>query len=317
MKKNNILIAVLLGLVLLFVTTNYFKKNSSASFKANLVALDSSQVDKIYIHSPLKQHTEPIIISREANRWKVAQGNSKADANQRAVKNVLRQLQQLKVERLVAKTKDKWKAYELTDSLAQKVEVYEKGSGKRTKLYFGKTNFQQPENAQYGPGAMNGFTYFRMNDNAETYVVKSERSTAFNKAFNAWRNPEFIKLDKEVITQLEFENADSGNFTVVKKDSVWTLGETPVDAAKLKQYLNVLRQQNSTQFADDFTPKDEADYTLTVHGDSAANLHIKAYKETENKFFLNSSQHPNVFVSSDSTGLFKRLFVAKEYFLKN
>ena len=37
MKKNNILILVLVGLVLLFVTTNYFKKHSSAIFKAEVI----------------------------------------------------------------------------------------------------------------------------------------------------------------------------------------------------------------------------------------------------------------------------------------
>ncbi len=92
MKKNNILIAVLIGLVLLFVTTNYFKKNSSANFKAEVIQLDSSQVNKIIIRPSLATKEEPIIISKGNDSWQVAQGTIKTKANQSTVKNALGQL---------------------------------------------------------------------------------------------------------------------------------------------------------------------------------------------------------------------------------
>ncbi|MDO5974573.1 DUF4340 domain-containing protein [Flavivirga jejuensis] len=317
MKKNNILIAVLIGLILLFVTTNYFKKNSSANFKAEVIQLDSSQVDKITIHPALTIKEDPIIISRETNGWQVAQGHIKTMANQSTVRTALGQLEHIKTEQLVAKTKDKWGTYELTDSLAQCVEIKEKGKEKTTKLYFGKTTYKQSLNSGYGgQPSMDASTYFRLKGNPKTYATKSGLSSTFKRKFNTWRNSEFIKVDKDLITQLKFETGNE-EFSITKKDSVWTMGTVSTDSTKVAQYLNTLRSQNSSQFTDGFTPKDKADYKLTIKSNSMEDLIVKVYRDsTGNKFIMNASQHPNVFVESDSTGLFKRLFMSQDHFSK-
>ncbi len=120
-----------------------------------------------------------------------------------------------------------------------------------------------------------------------------------------------------MITQLEFETSDNIGFSLTKKESVWTMGNISPDSTRVAQYLNTVHHQNSSQFADGFTPKNEADYKLTIQGTSIENLMVKAYKDsTKNKFFLNSSQHPNVFVESDSTGLFRQFFVSQDHFSK-
>ena len=319
MKKNNILIVALIGLVLLFVTTNYFKKNSRANFKAEVIQLDSSHVNKIIVRPSLVAKEEPIIISKDNNSWQVTQGTIKTKANQSTVKNVLGQLEQIKIEQLVAKTKNKWKAYELTDSLAQCVEIKEKGKEQTTKLYFGKTTYKPSQTSGYGGRpSVNASTYFRVNKNPNTFALKSGLSNTFKRKFNSWRNTEFIKVDKDLITQLEFEASDNNTFSLTKKESDWTMSELSPDSTKVAQYLNTIRHQNSSQFADEFTPKKNADYKLTIKGNSIEDLIVKAYRDsTENKFFLNSSQHPNVFVESDSTGLFKRLFVNQDHFQNN
>ena len=136
MKKNNILILVLVGLVLLFVTTNYFKKHSSAIFKSEVIQFDSSTLNKIIICPPSSSEEELIIISKDDDNWQVAQGTIKTLANQSTVNSVLGQLEQIKTEQLVSKTKEKWETYELTDTLALCVEIYQQGKEKPTKLYF-------------------------------------------------------------------------------------------------------------------------------------------------------------------------------------
>ncbi len=315
MKRNNILILVLIGLILLFVASNYFKKNSSTNFKAEVIQLDSSQVDKISIYPPSAMSDDPIIISRKNNQWEVAQGNITSMANQTMVKSALGQLKNIKTERLVAKTKDKWSRYELTDSLARWVEIQEKGRESKTKLYFGKTTYGQPITPNSGRRPTVGSTYFRMNDMPETYAIKSGLSNAFNRKFNAWRNAEFIKLDKDSITQLKFESVDKTDFFLTKTDSIWTMGILPTDSTKVVQYLNRVRNQSSSKFVDGFIPKKDVDHRLTIRGKSMKELIVKAYRDTtRNKFILNSSQHPNVFVESDSVDLFGRLFVNQDYF---
>ncbi|WP_273275742.1 DUF4340 domain-containing protein [Maribacter polysiphoniae] len=315
MKKNNLLLAVLLILVLLYFSSRYFKSNGSTTFNPEIIQLDSSKVEKVTIYPPGETEQEPILISRSEKDWEVTQANIKSKANLTRVRSALGQLQDIKAQRLVAKTKDKWQSYGLTDSLARKLEIQEKGSGGTTTIYFGKTSYEQTAASQYGRASLTGSTYFRINDKPETYALNNQIADAFNHKFNAWRNPKFIKLDKDRITELRFESTDQEDFILRKNDSLWTIPGSQTDSTKVARYLNILRSQNSSLFADTFVPKEEALRTLTVRGASMDELIVRAYADTlGNKYILNSSQHPDVFIESDSAGMFKRLFVDKKYF---
>lgn len=317
MKKNKILIAVLVVLVLLYVSTNYLKKNSSTTFNPEVIQLDTSAIVKLTIYPPAEKAEDPIYISRSKNGWEVSQGNIKSKANQTLIKSALGQLQDIKAQRLVAKTADKWATYELTDSLARKLEIQEKDGGKINTVYFGKTSYEQGASSQYGGASMKGYTYFRTNDKPETYTLINQISSAFDRKFNTWRNSEFIKLNKEDITEVKFERDGQEDFTLQKKDATWTIMGIRPDSIKVARYLNILRNQSSSLFVDGFTPKEGAFRTMTISGKSMDNIIVKAYVDSvENKFLLHSSQHPETFVESDSTGLYKRLFVDKEYFKK-
>lgn len=318
MKKNKILIAILVGLVLLFVATNYFKKTSKVNFKAEVVRLDASQISKITIRPPSTANEEAIVLSKDNQTWQVEQGQVKTQANQSSVKNALDQLEAIKTQQLVAKTRDKWASYGLVDSLAQCIEIQEQGKQEPTKIYLGKTVYKEPGSTTYGRrAAVNGVTYFRVNNDPQTYALKSGITSIFKRKFNAWRNTEFLKLDKNLITQLKFEANGNETFSLSKSGTEWKMEGLAPDSTKVARYLNTLRYQSSSQFVDGFTPKGKADFQLTVQGDSIEDLTVKAYRDsTKQRFILNTSQHPNVFVESDSTGLFKRLFVSQEHFLK-
>lgn len=315
MKKNTFLIAVLVILVLLYLSTNYFKKNSSTSFDPEIVKLDSSRIGKITIYPPAKEKQEPLILDRSSGQWEAAQGEIVSKADPSKLRSALGQLLGMEAQRLVAKTKDKWATYELGDSLARKVVIQEKGSGATTVLYFGKTSYGQAATTAYGRGAPSGATYFRVNDNPETYALDLGLANTFSSPFNSWRNPQFLKVDKDQVMELEFENLDRPGFVLKKVDSLWSISGSEPDAPKVSQYLNSLGSQRSSQFVDGFNPTDKSLHTLTIKGPSMEEVVLRAYAQPEeNKFVLNSSQHPEVYVESDSLGLFKHLFVDREYF---
>ena len=318
MKRNYLLLAILSGLIVLFIATNYFKKNRSSIFKPEVVHIDSSLVQKIVIHPPFNLNEGPIVISRKVDRWEVSQDSIFSKAKESMVKNVLGQLLQVEAERLVSKSRDKWRSYGLTDSLALRIEIQKKGNEVVSKLYFGKSSYEQPNVQGTGRGVPNGSIYFRVGNKPETFAMSNQLSNAFNRKFNAWRNSQFIKVDKDLVTQLNFKRLEEGDFFVAKTDSVWKMGMVPADSTKVARYLNNLQSQSSSQFVDTFSPKSKADYTLTVRGKSMKELIVNAYRDSlENKYVLSSSQHPDVFIESDSAAMFKRLFVNKDYFLND
>ena len=65
-------------------------------------------------------------------------------------------------------------------------------------------------------------------------------------------------------------------FLFLKEESDWFMGEISPDSTKVTQYLNTLRYQSSSRFIDGFKPKGNADYTLTIQGDSTKDDNYKS-----------------------------------------
>lgn len=313
--NNKVLIAFLAGLVIIFLATNYFRKhNSKTSLKTDSIAIDTSQVSKISIQKVAKG-SEEIIFSKNSQDWQVSQGTISSSLKSGNINTVLGQLNQLKIERLVAKTKDKWTTYQLKDSTATKVTV-EDNQGEVTTIYLGKTKYNNPTN-QYQQYRPSGSTYIRLNNDPKVYSVKGLLSTTFNRDFNSWRNSDFLKVDKNSVTKIQFDYPEERSFTLHKKDTVWNVEEVIADSTKVAQYLNALSYKSNSKFADDFIPKSKADHTLRIEGNNMTETIIEAYTDTvSNTFYLKSTMNPQVFFESDSTGIFKQLFISKDHFIE-
>ncbi len=313
--NNKVLVGVLAGLAIIFLATNYFRKhNRKTSLKTNSIAIDSSQVSKISIQKVGAANDE-IIFSKNSQDWQVSKGTITSAVKSGNMNTILGQLHQLKIERLVAKTTDKWVTYQLKDSTAIKVTV-ENHQGTLTTLYLGKIKYDQPTN-QYQQYRPSGSTYIRVNDDPKVYSVKGMLSNTFNRDFDSWRNSDFLKVNKNEITKIQFDYPEEKRLLLHKKDSVWTIGETIADSSKVAQYLSTISYKNNSKFADTYTPKKTADYKIRIEGNNMNETIIEAYKDTmSNKFYLKSTMNPQVFFESDSTGIFKQLFVDQDHFIE-
>ncbi|WP_281987011.1 DUF4340 domain-containing protein [Aquimarina aggregata] len=313
--NNKVLITVLVSLVIIFLATNYFRKhNSKTSLKTDSIAIDTSQVSKISIQKVAKGSDE-IIFSKNSQDWQVSQGTTSSTVKSGNINTILGQLKRFKIERLVAKTKDKWIAYQLKDSTATKV-IVEDNQGGVTTIYLGKTKYNRPTN-QYQQYKPSGSTYIRVNNDPKVYSVKGLLSNTFNRDFNSWRNSDFLKVDKNLVTKIQFDYLEEKSFALHKKDTVWNIEEVIADSTKVAQYLNTLSYKSNSKFADNFIPKSKADHTLRIEGNNMTEIIIEVYTDTiSNKFYLKSTMNPQVFFESDSTGIFKQLFISKDHFIE-
>lgn len=318
--NNKKLLLILVVLVGIFLMTNYIKNNhSTTTVNTDLVHIDTNTVSKIIIR-PTNGNQEEVTLLKQNNEWEVKSEEITSKVKGDAIKQVLLKLAGIKIKRLVAKTADKWMKYQVTDSLATHLQVEETGKGKTLDIYLGKIKHHQPNRGynQFGRGSkFAGSTYIRFANDPSVYEADGFLTMTFNQGFNSWRKDDFIKTNKADITQIQFEDKHGDNFTLMKNDSIWNIEDESIDSIKIDLFLNLLANKQNTNFSDNYASNSTPDYRLTVRGKNMNELQINCFEDTlTNHYYMESSLNPNVFFKSDSSGLFKQLFVQKDYFIK-
>jgi hypothetical protein len=314
MKKlnNKTLIIILVVLVGIFAVVRIFRTPAQRSnLKKELVSVDTASVTQIKV-TPKSEGSE-LIFTREGKNWTLKKGEKTYNLEQSSVKGMLGQLVKLAPQKMVSRKKEKWNDYQVGDS-STRVQLIA-GSETVADLKIGRIGFNQNpaqmQQQQYGGGGFGGgFTYVRVADEDEVYTVDGFLESSFNRGLNDWRNKTLIRMESDAITKISFNYPDSG-FVAEKRDKKWWIGSMATDSTKIKAYLNQLGFKNASIFADDFVPNRQADLNLVVQGATSTLATLQAWKR-ENDWVFASSQQPNVYFSSEGSGLFQTLFAKQK-----
>ena len=317
--SNKALLVIFISLLIIFGISQIIKlQKGDNSFRAELFSIDTAHVSSILLY-PVSENREEIRFVKNGNAWYVEKKNIHADAPADKVNNLLAQLLEIKPQRLAAKTSEKWKKYQLTDSLATRIKVFDNGGKQLLDLMLGKFSYQQINQSQqaFAGNNIRGISYVRLADEEETYAVDGFLTMTFNQGFNNWRNNTFLKSNKSDLKKLTFQYPNDSGFVVVKNSGSWLIDDAKVDSAEIEHYLDLLAFRNHTQFANDSKPTGEAEFRLTVDGNNMSPVIIKAFKgKNTDEYILHSSLNPNAYFTSDASGLFAEVFKKKEVFLK-
>jgi hypothetical protein len=298
-----IVFAVLLVAVILIFNTESTKKERS--FRKELVTIDTSAVTSLSIYPKSKNGQEvKLLLDDAADTWKVSGENSETySVPKNKIDNLFTQLLAIKPKRVAARSKTKWKEYQV-DSAATRVVVNEDGS-EVLDLIIGKFAFQQPRSMS---------TFVRLNDENEVYEVDGFLDMTFNKDVNSFRNETIVKSDKNKWSKLKFEmeNPDS-SFELIKVDDKWTINGAVTDSAKTVNALNSLARLTNTSFinksADEILPQQTA--KLLIEVEDSEPIEIIVYKN-DSKYFIHSSQNPENYF--DGSKVADKIFLKKESF---
>ena len=119
---NKKLLGVLVILALIFFVTEYLRDNERGNVElpTRVIGLGGdSSVTEFTIY-PEGEKGE-ILFSKDADSWYVEANGLKGEAEKTSVESMIDQIMAAKPSRLVAKTKEKWEKYLLTDSLASRI----------------------------------------------------------------------------------------------------------------------------------------------------------------------------------------------------
>lgn len=303
MNNRNLLIIFVILLVIYGITRLGSNKREG-SFDANLITLDTTQINNIVIKT--KGEENEISLKREGDAWLVSNGQISTQAVPSAIESILGNLANIQTTRIATKDAEKWKDYEVEDENGTRIKVYQDNKLLED-FIVGRFNFNQQTRS--------GTSYVRLADKNEVYAVDGFLTLTFGQGFDSYRDRSILKLPPEQeIVGLSFQ-APEASYQLGKLGDQWQInGTEPADSAAVASYLNVLRNVSGNTFADDFDGLKASEYafrSVAITANNSSQPHIiNCYLDTTRTepFIINSSQHPDVFFASDTTGVYERVF---------
>ena len=296
--KNIRLIAVLIVLVLVYAGLKLFKNTGrSKSFREELVLIDTSKVNRIFISKP----GSAFEVSKENGQWKVSiPGNKKVDATATSVKNALGSLLRIKPDRIATKDPEKWVDYQV-DSSGTRVQVFENNAS-TLDLVLGRFGVH---------GQQQFHTFVRLFEDNEVYAANNFMGISFPSDPKGFRDSKFLQITSDSITQVTFNYPGDSAFILNKSiDDNWYIGNNPADSANTASFLSGLRYLNGSDFVDDVEPTALINPTLSVliqANGMDEDVKLEAYSHPQYGYILHSSYNPKAYFSDDNmlTKVFK------------
>lgn len=310
-KLNNkilIIILILLGGILVF--TELFHKTEK-NLKTNIADFDIENVVKIELKSKTEEGIT--LTKKDSENWNVSDSDKEYKANLDIVNNYLNELSKIKSQRLAAKSKDKWDEFEVTDSSALKIKLFDSKNKSLLDILIGKFSYKQVADP-YGRNNVQGISYIRLANEKEIYAVDGFLPMSLDKKLDDWRNKLLCKLNKSDVKSINFTYPDS-SFTLNLRDSLWYANDMPVDVKKVENYLTKLQNKNGDKLNNDFKPISNPIYQLKIEGDNLTNISINCYKTEDEKFMIQSSLNNDALFESDEDGLVNQIFKSLQNFI--
>ena len=317
--NNKTLLIILVALGAIYALTQIFAKKQDRSFNTELIKIDTAAVTSIAI-AP-KGETSEITLTKEPQGWIASNGTLSVKATPGSVQNILENLTLVKTKRIAAKNPEKWSEYEVEEGKATQVKVFA-GSKLVEDFLVGRFTYNQPPGGfQQGqqPNFNNlSFTSFvRLTDEDEVYAVDGTLSmTLGNQKFDSFRDKQLFNMPSGVeVTDIAVLQPDNtADYALTLSGGQWMLnGAEVLDSVKVANYVNSLGNISGYTFADDFDDAQARNYltkTLVVRGNNLVDpISVQCFVDTSRtEPFVIRSTHNQAYFSSDSTGIYERLF---------
>ena len=298
-KTLYIVLAVLAGaLIFNTIRTNI---KGERSFRKEMVEFDANDVTKFTIDN----NNILITFTKKENEWSVSQDDKTYKADQTTALNILKELSNLKVERLVSKEKEKWAELEIDAEKGTKVIVYADGKTVAN-MVVGRFKYRQT-----GNGGIQLSTMVRLSDETEVYSVEGSLSMSIKRNLESFRDKTITKFEPEQIQKIKFSYPGDSSFVIEKKENIWMINNDSAAAGKIMNYLSDIKDCRGNSFAPEYNPGAMQEYSMEATMKNNQSITVTAYK-IDDKFVFKSTQNEGIL--NDSETIFKRLFASPNKF---
>ena len=298
-------------LVIAVISQIMEKRKGERTFRSELAAFDTARVTSVIISDP-KAGNNALELVKTGNRWIMKSDGREYRTSRNNINSLLREISELKAERMAATGKEKWKEFEVTDSLALRATV--KGKNKTlADLMVGRFSWQPSNNPYDRQGIMT--TYVRIADEKEVYAVSGFLRMSLSPDINRFRDKTIVKTQADQLKKLTFQYPGDSSFVIEKRENTWIIQGQPADSAKTNLYLTSLEDLSGADITDDAPVNGQALFRLTLESSSAPPVEIQAFiADSLNEHIITSSLNPDTKFSGRD-GLTGRIFKGQSDFV--
>lgn len=299
-KILGIVFVVLLGLVLIVKLGD--SQRGERSFKSELIPFTAEEINRIHI---VPNSSEAYSLLKENDTWKVEKEDQRYPASEDQVQRVIDQLANLKVNQVVATSSDYWDQYEVSDSLATKVNI--KTDNESTGIRVGKLNFDRRTRS--------ATSYARQTGDERVYGVDGFLKMSFGRGADAYRKKTIVNLENTSnVTEISFDYPADSSFVLTRNNKQWMIEGQAVDSASAAEYLNTIQNLNGSSFAD----MEKADmsnpaYKATISAQK--NIEVAA-KQIDGQWIIHSSLNQGSYYNDPKGTIRDKLFVSRDSLLQ-
>lgn len=294
-----VVFVVLLALVVvLFSKPNEHKERS---FDKELVKFSNNEIDKIVLF-PKKLNGISLEIKKDAGVWQIEAEGKTYKAGQNTIDGMLGSLSSMKALSLAGNSKDRWEAYEVNDSLANRVQLFNQKNKKVADVYIGKFKFSQPRSMS---------TYVRLEGKKETYRVDGFLSSTFNRGVSDLRDKTITADHMANWTQLTFDYPADSSFVLSKQDGQWMLDGVLANQNEVSSYISSVKNQSGNTLVDEPSLAGTPLFRINITRENLSPITLRVYENAVGKL-LASSENEDVAFSDQS--VIDRFFVSKSKF---
>jgi hypothetical protein len=298
-KTLGITFLVLLAVVAVFLI--YDSRHGDASFRENIVSIDTANVTSISIFPKSFNHKE-VRIFKLGGAWKVnLLDNKTVDVPYPKIQDLLSQLTSIKSLSVAAQNPGKWREFQV-DTSGTRVKVFE-GNNNTLEMTIGKFTYQQPN-------SMN--TYIRISGDDNVYSVSGFLDFSFNHNPDYFRDDNVIKDDYSNWNKLTFTYPADSSYQLIKINNNWEINGKDVDSAKIVNYLTSISNLSIPNFIDNPPQSlfNHAEYTLTIQSNALGIINVFAFEDST-KLAVTSSLHRGTYFDGKKADAWKRIFIGK------
>ena len=275
-KNNKKYIAILAVLIAIFIIT---KTNNKTEKIINFFDVDSTKIAKIEISS----FSDTLILESVNNSWQIT-SPIEYMADQYQVENFFNKVLKVETSSLpISESEASFATYELSDSLATCIKLYNVKDKLLEEAYFGKMKGQANT-----PARKKGSNkVYRLNESV-SYQIKPD--------LKIWREKEVTAIEKEAIEKISVLYGNEG-YELIRTDSLWQYedGTESIsiqdDNSVLTMIFSGLRKVRSTKFIDFEWEKYETklanpDLEVGINMFDGSTVYLRLAKDDEKNYVM-------------------------------
>ncbi|MFC2087133.1 DUF4340 domain-containing protein [Bacteroidota bacterium] len=309
-------IAFIVLLVIVVLLTVSDRKKGERTFKSVLVEFKEDEISSIEIVNRNDLENKLVFKKSTDENWRIKKGNEEYNADTKRVENLITELLRIEPERVAATKKEGWKEFEVTDSLATRVVMFDDNKPV-SDIYIGKFSYQNPTNPYERQGKMT--SYVRLKGDNNVYAVNGFLRMTFSSDIVSYRNRMVINANEDDLTRLSFNYPADSSFTLIKDGGKWMIDGVLADSAKVEEYLGSISNLSSSQFSgDSVLASSNATHNLQIESNNMVLIEVKALPATsDDEYLLTSTLNPGTYYSGSGADLFEKVYKGKGYFLNS